>query len=308
LNIPATLISALIGLPLLAIAGPLLGEMVATTPPLVFNTQLPAPSTIGLPFETVAFHTDEDLTLRGWFFPADQPEAPAIIYAPATSHDQRSGLSLVRPLNEAGYHVLLFSYRGSGASDGNRFGFTYGAQESRDVDAAVNYLYETRGIRKIGAIGHSAGAVSIILSAARNPHIAAIAAASPFPSLEAVWETSRPVFFPRPFYSLVMRLAAVRKGFSYREVRAEAEIARIAPRPVLLIHGSDDRRVTASQALSLYKKARGPKEFLLIENASHHEVRSPGLDDQASAIINFFDSAFSSFKQGKFSQTPIQAF
>jgi dipeptidyl aminopeptidase/acylaminoacyl peptidase len=282
----------LISLPLVAIAGPMLGEMVATMPPLFFNPDAHLPVSASIPFEPVEFKTDDNLTLRGWFFPAEKPDGPAIVYAPATSHDQRSGLSLVEPLHQAGFHVLLFSYRGSGGSEGSRFGFTYGARESVDIDAAVNYLYQSRGIQKIGAIGHSAGAVSIILSAARNPRIAAIAAASPFPSLEAVWETSRPAFFPKPLYRFILRMTELRKGFSHTQVRAEDQIAQIAPRPVLLIQGGADERVTNSQAVDLFRRASGPKQFLLLDSASHHEVRSPGLDENASAIIEFFASAF----------------
>ncbi len=45
----------------------------------------------------------------------------------------------------------------------------YGAAGSRDVDAAVKFLSETKGIRRISLIGHSAGAISAILSAVRNP-------------------------------------------------------------------------------------------------------------------------------------------
>jgi dipeptidyl aminopeptidase/acylaminoacyl peptidase len=245
-----------------------------------------------IPYEEVAFPTSDGLTLRGWFFPTQDPQAPAVLYAPATSHDQRSGISLVEPLHEAGFQVLLFSYRGHGASDGNRFGFTYGAAESKDIDAAASYLFETRHIQRIAAIGHSAGAVSIILSAAHNPHIRAVVAASPFNSVEEVWETSRPGFFPQTLFNLVMRISELRKGFSRLQVRPDQVIGEIAPRPLLLIYGSEDQRVTQKQAQRMFARAGGPKQLWLLKGASHQQVRTPGLDALMDRIIPFLKVAF----------------
>jgi predicted alpha/beta hydrolase len=211
-------------------AGPIIGEAIATMSPVFSHKESDAIADLGLKYELVAFSTSDGLTLRGWFFPALDPHAPAILYAPATAHDQRQGLSLVAPLQRAGFQVLLFSFRGHGASDGSRFDFSYGARESQDVDAAVNYLYEQRGIHQIGAIGHSAGAASIIISAARNPHLGAVAAAASFSSIEETWLFNRPQIYPKPLYNLAMRLFELRKRFSRQQVRPLDVIGQIAPR------------------------------------------------------------------------------
>jgi len=276
---------------LLAVSSPLVGELAATIPPIFlygFSSQTDA---LGIPYEEVTFPTTDGLILRGWLFPAGKQDAPAIIYAPATSRDQRSGLSLVRPLHEAGYHVLLFSYRGHGRSDGNRTGFTYGAKESKDVDAAVSYLHDARDIHRIGAIGHSAGAASIIISAARNRHIGAVVAVAPFATLEEVWETNRPALIPKFVLDLTMRFSEFRKGFCRCDVRPQDLIARISPRPLLLVHGSDDRRITQEQAYHLFALAERPKQMWLVEGANHSEVRNPVLDELIPEIIEFLDES-----------------
>ncbi len=284
--------SVFLGLSVFSIGGPLVGELVATIAPVFPQRATLFPKDLGIPYEEVAFETSDQLILRGWFFPADEENAPVILYAPATSNDLRSGVSLVPPLHNAGYHVLLFSYRGHGLSDGNRFGFTYGALESRDVDAAVDFLKDVKGIQRIGAIGHSVGAVSIILSAARNTDIHAVVAASPFNNMEEVWETNRPLIFPRPLMDLSMRLSELRKGYTRDQIRPEDVIANIAPRHILLIHGSEDKRITYEQALRLYEAAQEPKRMWLVEGASHGEVRSPVLDYLVQNIIDFFDDSF----------------
>lgn len=264
----------------------MVGEMIATTAPL--RILKAPPSSLDLDYEKVAFPTSDGLTLRGWFFPAADPAAPAILYAPATAKDQRQGLSLVRPLHDAGYHVLLFSYRGSGESEGNRFAFSYGARESQDVDAAVHYLTETRGLTCIGGIGHSAGAVALILSAARNPNLHAVVAAAPFPSLEDAWRVNRPALFPALLYEQVMRLAEWRKGFTRDEVRPLDVVHHVAPRPILFVFGQADQRIPPDQAKRLYEAAEEPKEIIWLPEASHEQVRHPGLDLLMPQLVEFF--------------------
>lgn len=268
-------------------AGPMIGEMVATTSPLSLSFPRKYDN---LEYEDVSFATSDGLTLRGWFFPTDNPHAPAVLYAPATAKDQRQGLSLVAPLHAAGYQVLLFSYRGSGRSDGNRFAFSYGARESLDIDAAVTYLSDTRGIRQIGAIGHSAGAVSIILSAARNPRIDAVVAAAPYTSLEDIWQDNQPTLYPSELYTQAQGMFQLRKGFSKTQVRPIDVIGHISPRPILLVNGQEDKRIPEDQAVRLFDAANEPKELIWIPDASHSEVRSPGLDNLAPQIIAFFDA------------------
>ncbi len=60
-----------------------------------------------------------------------------------------------------------------------------------------------------------------------------------------------------------------RAGYHFRQVEPLRDIAAISPRPVLLIHGQDDRVVDPRDAQCLYAAAREPKELWLIPNADH---------------------------------------
>ena len=291
----------LVGTSLLTLVGPVVGELVATLPPAFPRGGFNSPAELGVLYEDVAFSTADGLTLRGWFIPAEQPSAPAILYAPATAHDQRSGLSLVPAFHAAGYHVLLFSYRGHALSEGDSWGFTYGHAESKDVDAAVRFLYETKGIRRIGAIGHSVGAVSSILSAARTPRIGAVVAVAPFNCVDEVWRTNRPTLVPSFVLNFTLWLAEKRKGFNSGDVCPLKVVDRIAPRPLLVIHGTDDQRITEAQARRLFAAAREPKALWLVGGASHNSVRDPVLDELATDVIAFFDEALRSQEGQDFS-------
>lgn len=284
----------LAGITLLTLAGPIVGETIATLPPAFPENTANPLSTWGVPYEDVTFPTSDGLTLRGWFIPGHQPEAAgdarAILYAPATAHDQRSGLSLVPMFHKAGYHVLLFSYRGHALSDGKRGQFTYGDAESRDVDAAVRFLTE-KGIRRIGVIGHSVGAVSAILSAARNPRVGAVVAVAPFNCVTEVWRTSRPALVPSFILEWTLWVTEKARGFNRDQVCPLEVVDRIAPRPLLVIHGTDDRRITEGQVRRLFSAAQMPKSLWLVQGATHDGIRSPVLDELAPDVIAFLDAA-----------------
>ena len=285
----------LAGITLLTLGGPIVGEAIATLPPAFPENTANPSTTWGVPYEDVTFPTSDGLTLRGWFIPAQQPETadgvPAILYAPATARDQRSGLSLVPTFHKAGYHVLLFSYRGHALSDGKRGQFTYGDAESRDVDAAVRFLTEVKGIRRIGVIGHSVGAVSAILSAARNPRVGAVVAVAPFNCVNEVWRTSRPALVPSFILEWTLWVTEKVRGFNRDQVCPVEVVDRIAPRPLLVIHGTDDRRITEGQVRRLFSAAQMPKSLWLVQGATHDGIRSPVLDELAPDVVAFLDAA-----------------
>lgn len=285
------LTATLAGGALLLATVPTLAELWATRPP-AFPRQGVNPLTeLGLPFEDVAFPAEDGLTLRGWFIPAESATAdtPAVFYAHGSGRDQRSGLSLVPGLHEAGYHVLLFSYRGFGQSEGNGRGLTYGAGESQDVDSAVRFLCEEKGIEKVGAIGYSVGAVSVILSAARNPDIEAVVAVAPFACVSDVWTANRPALLPGFVLNWTLQLVEWRKGFSRSDACAVDVIGSIAPRPLLLMHGTRDGHIPLSHAQRLLAEAGSSSTFWLIEGETHGSIRTHALEERLPEVVSFFD-------------------
>jgi alpha-beta hydrolase superfamily lysophospholipase len=277
---------------LLTLAAPLVGEAIATLPPS-YTRSIDPLTELDLPYEDVTFPTTDGLMLRGWFIPAGDPSgnAPAVVYAPATRHDQRSGLSLVPSFHTAGYHVLLFSYRGHALSDGPKGQFTYGAAESKDVDAAVQFLNETKGVREIGIIGHSAGAVSAILSGARNPRVGAVVAVAPFNCVDEVWHSNRPAAVPPFIMNWTLWVSEKVRGFKSDEVCPVRVVDQIAPRPLLVIHGTDDQRISEEQVRRLFDAAQAPKTLWMVEGATHSGIRNPVLDDLAPDVIAFLDGS-----------------
>ena len=70
-------VGILAGVSLLTLAGPVVGETIATLPPSFTENKIDPITEAGLSFEDVAFPTSNGLSLRGWFIPAERPgEAP----------------------------------------------------------------------------------------------------------------------------------------------------------------------------------------------------------------------------------------
>ncbi len=273
---------------LLLVVLPLATEALITRPPAYVQDVDPARS-LGLTFEEVTFPTADGLQLRGWFIPANKPDAPGIVYVHGSGNDQRSGLYLVPLLHRAGYHVLLFSLRNHGRSDRRGIGLTYGDGESQDVDAAVRFLRDAKGIPHIGVIGYSIGAASAILSAARNPSIDAVVAIAPFTCTPELWSGSRPRFIPPFVPTITLWLAGRWKGFSNAETCPLKVVRQIAPRPLLLIHGTQDTYIPYSHSQRLFEAAGAPKSLWLINGATHESIGREVLESRAQELLRFLE-------------------
>jgi fermentation-respiration switch protein FrsA (DUF1100 family) len=55
----------------------------------------------------------------------------------------------------------------------------------------------------------------------------------------------------------------------FRLIRPIDHVAKIARRPLLLVHGDKDETVGVSHAHRLYEKAGEPKQIIIIESAGH---------------------------------------
>jgi alpha-beta hydrolase superfamily lysophospholipase len=109
--------------------------------------------------------------------------------------------------------------------------------------------------------------------------------------VDEVWHTSRPPFVPAFVLDWTLWVAEKVRGFRSEDVRPEAVVDRIAPRPLLVIHGTDDQRITESQVRRLFASAEEPKTLWLVEGATHKGIRDPVLDLLAPDVIDFLDKA-----------------
>jgi uncharacterized protein len=173
----------------------------------------------------------------------------------------------------AGFVALAFNFRGAGPSQGNidMMGWTH------DLVAALDFLDMLPEVdkKRICLLGSSGGAAVSVYVAAKDPRVHAVAtlacpaefdfmasgytAESLIKSFRDIGIIKDPDFPP----SIDKWLAG------FKEVSPIEYISKIAPRPVLLIHGDKDETVTVTHAGRLYDKAHEPKEMTILAGAGH---------------------------------------
>jgi uncharacterized protein len=74
--------------------------------------------------------------------------------------------------------------------------------------------------------------------------------------------------YPEPGFGSEVSLESADLLFRFRP---SAEVDRIAPRPLLLIHGEENRLHSVDESNDLYAHAREPKRLVLLEGSGHTE-------------------------------------
>jgi fermentation-respiration switch protein FrsA (DUF1100 family) len=239
----------------------------------------------------------DNMRISGWFFRAvgDAP-APAVVLCHGIGTGRRECLPMALRFSAAGYNVLCFDFRAHGMSDG-QFS-SVGLHETNDVIGAVEYLkqrHEVDAVR-IGVVGFSMGAVATIQAAAQCTDIAAVVADSAYASfLEAVRYSFRLVArLPHfPVAPIAMQWAKWMVHVDANQLRPVDMIGRIAPRPILITHGTLDEIVPVRHAYTLFKAADEPKEIWIVPHARHVEARDLDPDGYFERIERFLSHALS---------------
>ena len=251
-------------------------------------------SAFGLAYEDVTFKAEDGETLRGWFVPASGPADVGVVTVHGLSANREEFMADAKMLHDAGYAVLMFDCRGHGTSDGDGRTLSLGVREHRDVEAAVAYLKQNRGMKRIVALGCSQGAVSSIEAAAEDKDIDGVIAQASFASLYEIMTvgTSRARPDLKPWFVAMMTDMAVwRMGGRGLDGPIDA-VGKISPRPVLLMQGSADELVPPGDVQVLYDHAREPKSIWIGEGARHCQLERTYPDQYREHVLDFMNKYF----------------
>lgn len=236
----------------------------------------------------VSFQSADGVRLAGWYAPPGM--ATTIILCHGLPGDKRDMAGLAGALMDAGFGVLAFDFRNWGGSDRTRV--TFGYREVQDVLGAVEFVRHRRvGPRHhIGVVGLSMGAAAAIIAAAGTPAIEAVVADSSYARLDLSVERVTRRFW-RPLAWLASRRARLGEhviGVPLAAVAPVEAIAKISPRPVLIIHGMQDRLTDVGDAHALYRACGDPKALWIVERAGHAGTRHVGPEEYDRRVIGFF--------------------
>lgn len=251
------------------------------------------PEQFGLRYEKVSFETRDGLTLKGWFIPAPQGGDKTLLMCHGWGDNKGELLKKTWFLSEAGFNLLYFDYRSHGESQGDFT--TIGCLECIDFDAALDYLRAKRPefLGRLGVFGLSMGAAVAAMSVFQHSEVKAVVLESPFTDYRRVvrqwaWNNFYLPYFPLVWITLwLLRLrVGDPKVDTYSPIKF---IARLAPRPLLVISGSTDRLMPEHDVRALFAAASEPKQIWIIPEASHgkcHEVAGLEYETRVTGFLN----------------------
>jgi pimeloyl-ACP methyl ester carboxylesterase len=228
------------------------------------------PEDLGLPFERVAFRSQDGVDLKGWFVPAPTDSRRTILFCHGWGANKGEVLRDTHFLREHGFNLLYFDFRCCGESSGTMM--SVGALEARDFDAAVAFLKARRPDDRLAVYGISMGSMVAFAGIARHKGFEAAVLECPFASHDQAlaryaWQVFYLPYYP--FMPLIYYFVRSRLGFD-PEIHSPERLAdRIGEIPVLLVCGEKDAIAAPSISRSLIEKVRGPKELWVVPGAGH---------------------------------------
>ncbi len=213
------------------------------------------PKDWGLKYEDVDFKSKDGTNLHAWFLPALGKTAKAtVVFSHGNAGSIGHHLGFVMWFAEAGYNVLTYDYRGFGKSGGtvDRRGMI------DDVRAAFDYVRTRPDVNaeRLISYGHSLGGAKSLAALAEAPvkGLRAVITDAAFSS-----------------YLSMAQVLAGRVGANLvtDEWAPKDLIQKLAPVPLLIVHGDKDELVPVAQGLLLFKTAGEPKTLFEVKDGHH---------------------------------------
>jgi pimeloyl-ACP methyl ester carboxylesterase len=188
--------------------------------------------------------------------------------------------------------VLSFDFRGHGRSGGLS---TLGDREIKDLDVVVAYAREL-GYKRIAAVGFSMGASIVLRYAGLIGGLDAVVSVSgPGRWYYRGTERMRRVHLAvehrlgRWVTRWLLKTRVSPQGWNLVPVPPAEAAARIAPVPLLIVHGDKDLYFPQEHARQLYMAAREPKELWLLPGMGHAEAATDS--ELVDRIARWIDQA-----------------
>ncbi len=215
------------------------------------------PEKYGVKYEDVNFKSADGTELHGWFLPCKEGVKKAkatIVFSHGNAGSIAYHYGFIDWLMPAGYNVLLYDYRAFGKSKGtlSRKGII------EDVTAAFKYVASRKDVdpTKLVSFSHSLGGAKSVVALAMQP----------IKGLRAVITDGTFASYKDMAMQKAGQVGANLTTDNYSTINY---IDKLAPIPLLIVHGTQDRTVPVGQAEKLFKKAKEPKTYFKIEDGSH---------------------------------------
>jgi pimeloyl-ACP methyl ester carboxylesterase len=258
--------------------------------------------------EEVFFPTTDGIALHGCYFRTSAwPRRGVILFGLEFGSNAWACVPYCEDLLAKGFDVFTFEPRNQGESE-HLAGYDplqwVTDYEVEDFQSALSYLKNRPDAdrRGVGLFGISKGGSAGLAAAATDSYVLCCVTDGIFATYSTMvpymrkWVTIYSdrywiqVLLPTWFYGMVGR-AGLRQIAQERHCtfpHLEKVIGRIAPRPLLMIHGVGDTYIKPEMARTLFERAAGSKEFWLVEGAKHNQALQVAGEEYRRRVADFF--------------------
>lgn len=250
--------------------GPLSATLAAADPPtdpLVLGYRGDPGAALGLAYRTVTLDTPLG-PAEAWLVPAPGDERGRAIYVHGIAGAREDGYRHLTMLHEAGWSVLLITYRNDAGAPGSAEGrYAFGLTEWPDLEAAVAWFAPDPGGPGLLVVAESMGGAVLgqfLGQSALADRVTAVALDSPAVSFRRVVGhladgSGQPL--PGAIGAVAARLAPRLTGLPLAEAEVTDTLAAF-PGPLFLAHGEGDRIVPVAGSRALAEARTGPTAVL----------------------------------------------
>lgn len=250
------------------------------------NHPVPPPQTLKV--ESVAFPSQSGSTISGWLV-AGETNRGVVILQHGVRSDKSSLVQRARFLSAAGYAVLMFDFQAHGESPGRVI--TFGFLESKDSQAAVEFVKKTLPGKPVGLIGVSLGAAAAALA---DPplDVKALVLEMMYSTIEEATKDRMEIRlgpFGRWLSPLLTAQISLRAGCQPESLNPLRAVAKITV-PKLFLAGTADRETKFAEAKAIFANAAEPKKFVVFEGARHQDLHRFSPEFYQKTILDFLET------------------
>lgn len=244
-----------------------------------------------VPADPFSVTTEDGVRIEGTRIGDPGPELPAVVLAHGLiGWHRKPRFAVFAEHLTPWFAVYAFDARGHGESAGVS---DFGGAEMYDVDAVAD-LARQAGHERLVTVGTSMGGIAVIRHAALIGAPDLVVSISSLASWD--WHAGADPKARRNFQARVntvpgraaLRAWGVRLPEEWEEPEApEDVIGKIAPTPVVIVHGENDMLFSVEHAHRLYEAAGDPKHLMIGDRFGHAEDGlSPGFARRLAKVIH----------------------
>jgi uncharacterized protein len=245
---------------------------------------------------------DPAIEISGWWVPADDPSAPAVVVVHGHTACKRDPDVLLPAgmLHRAGMSVLLIDLRDHGDSTDEDGRYAGGTEEYLDVLGAWDWLQTVESVPpdRIGLLGISLGAATVLIASGEEPGVVATWEDSSYADIGvAIRAELRRNGYPEFLEPGGVAMARLISGDDLYSRSPLAAVQKMTGRKLFITHGTADQRLSVEYAYELIAAAKSggvDVHSWIVPGATHTGAMRTHVEQYERTLVDFFEGALHS--------------